>query len=243
MKTSPLKSIVNLCIVVVIAGSLFELAKKHNYNVDNFKRSLTQFADSYDKEHKLGKYGELKDVKTKSSDNTESEVNAEPETKNSKNVVYVHGLGDYNQEDLEIISQGIEDFYGFEVEIGNPHSNPSSRYFINGEYVNAFEVLKLEEQDGDGRHVYVTNHPLCANEIKTELISGYAMYYHEASVVSTYQLKQNGNYRISNLQNVANHELGHNFGLNHCDDEDCLMKVNGTNRKEFCNNCKRKLNQ
>lgn len=239
MKTSPLKSIVNLCIVVVIVGSLFELAKKHNYSIDKFKQSAAEYADSYDKEHKLGKYGKSVDVKNKPT----SKPVVKSETKKPKNIVYVHGFGNYNHEDLETVRQGIENFYGLETKIGNPHSNPRSRYFINDEYVNAFEVLKLEEQDGDGRHVYVTNHPLCANEIKTELISGYAMYYDDASVVSTYQLKQNGNYRISNLQNVANHEIGHNFGLSHCDDEDCLMKVNGTNRKEFCNNCKRKLNQ
>lgn len=236
MKTSPLKSIVNLCIVVVIVGSLFELAKKHNYSIDKFKQSAAEYADSYDKEHKLGKYGEVSDVKSK-----KQKTKVKPKQK--KDVVYVHGFGDYNLQDLEIVCEGIENFWGFEAKVGREHSNPSSNYFNSDGYVVGFDVLDLVDYDGDGRHVYVTNHPICASNSKPELISGYARYYHKGAIVSTYQMTMNGNYNVNSLQSTANHEIGHNLDLEHCEDQNCMMKSHGLDSKEFCNNCKRKLNQ
>ena len=239
MKNSPLKTLVNIFVLVATVVYVNDFLKQHDY--DSHK-----FADSYDKEHKLGKYSEGDAVTDKSPSKKGDYVYSEPTTKKSKSkskdIVYVHGLGQYNQQDLVSIKNGVEDFYGFEVVIGEPYTNLSSYYFVDGEYLHALRVLELSE-NVSGRHIYVTDYPLYDNANNQELVSGWGRFYHNSCVVSSYQMILYGNYSSEKMVTTANHELGHNFGLEHCDDQTCLMKAIGLDTKEFCNNCKRKLNQ
>lgn len=221
---SKLKSIVNISLVVITIIYVNDIAKQHDYDI-------YKFADSYDKEHKLGKY----------SDKTKSQTIEKIEVEKPKNIVYVHGLEDYDNHDLQTICRGIENFWGFETKIGDSHVNLPSSYFVNGEKINALKSLDFAESDVYGRHVYVTNHPICVSENEPKTISGYGRYYYNGLIVSTYQLKMNNNYNTSNLQNVTNHEIGHNFGLEHCDNNECLMKLGVITNKNFCNKCKNNL--
>ncbi len=45
-----------------------------------------------------------------------------------------------------------------------------------------------------------------------------------ACVVSTYRLKSNPDLFLSRLKKICVHELGHNFGLEHCETKTCLMQ-------------------
>lgn len=237
-----MKSIVSIFFIVVIIGSLVEIYKKHN---NRFAKSSVYYEDetsSYETENSL--YDS--DISVETEEVSTPVVSYEPseiETNTAKDVVYVHGFGEYDENDLYTIRQGISDFYGYDVRIGSPHTNIPSSYIVNGEYVNSFKSLEFVNQDGDGRHVYVTSQPLCVSEYNVDLISGYARYYHMGSIVSTYQLKSHGNYSSYTIQNVANHEIGHNLGLKHCENNGpCLMNATGTNIREYCEECKRKLN-
>jgi archaemetzincin len=68
-----------------------------------------------------------------------------------------------------------------------------------------------------------------------------------ACVVSTYRL---GNKKLERLSKVGMHELGHNFGLKHCDfNNTCVMqdavetiKTVDRARAKFCSNCIDQLN-
>ena len=62
-----------------------------------------------------------------------------------------------------------------------------------------------------------------------------------ACVISTFRLHSN-----EQLRKTVLHELGHNFGLNHCPVKTCFMRdAEGKNpidqEKEFCPTCKKKL--
>jgi archaemetzincin len=64
-----------------------------------------------------------------------------------------------------------------------------------------------------------------------------------ACMISTYRLKRNSN---EQLFKTVIHELGHNFGLDHCPVKTCIMRdAEGKNttgeEKEFCPSCKAKL--
>jgi archaemetzincin len=236
-KNSTLKTLVNLFIFIAVFAYVVDILKQNNYD-------LYEFADNYDKEHKLGKYseGESSDIELipEKEEYIPNKPTSEKKLKASKKIIYVHGFGEYNYQDLISIKNGVEDFYGFEVIIGEPYTNITDDYFIDGsENLNPIRVLEDSENIG-GHHIYVTNHPLY---IDGRLISGWGRYYHNSCVVSSYQLIKYRMYNDERMMNVANHELGHNFGLSHCENQSCLMKFKVVDNKDFCDNCKRMLNQ
>ena len=239
-KHSLLKDLVFVFLIAAIFVKVDDFAKKYDYD-------FHKFADAYDKDHKLGKYSETQTVpyvEDNVVDKTNTSTN-ETVNKSSNKIVYVHGFGDYTQSDLESVRQGVQDFYGMTAVIGSPY-NPSGEYFLDGSsYVLAYKVLSMEYNSnvGPGYHIYVTDHPLCQSDEITGLISGRARYNTKLSVMSTYQMKQNGNYGYTSLVHTATHEMGHNFGLDHCDNPNCLMKSHGLDTREFCSNCKIKLNR
>ena len=106
----------------------------------------------------------------------------------------------------------------------------------------AYRVLMLGNEDSRNRHIYVTSEPLCVSDDNTSLISGHARLHTTACVVSSYQMRMNGRDIPNALAHTVTHEMGHNFGLDHCDDQSCLMKSHGLDTRQFCDNCKRKIN-
>ena len=68
-------------------------------------------------------------------------------------------------------------------------------------------------------------------------------------IVSTFRLKnRDERIFINRFKKVSVHELGHNFGLNHCKTQKCIMQDAAETIKtidnvnfELCNNCRKKL--
>jgi archaemetzincin len=66
----------------------------------------------------------------------------------------------------------------------------------------------------------------------------------DASIVSTYRLKRKN--LMTQFEKLCKHELGHTFGLPHCENKTCLMRdAKGKNHfdelKSFCPECKKHL--
>lgn len=169
---------------------------------------------------------------------TETTETTEP-TEEKQHWVYLYGLMDYNEEDLHTIRRGIEDYYGFRVSIASSINQLSEQYYLENRGLNAHKIVSDLQLGTEGFHMLVTNEALLSNKEKPDFISGYGLYYRRYSIVTTHQLKMNGNYAVSNLQNVANHEIGHNFGLRHCEAVPCLMNETGTDVTAMCDQCKR----
>jgi predicted Zn-dependent protease len=88
--------------------------------------------------------------------------------------------------------------------------------------------------------MYVTDEPLCEDN-PSDLISGHARINCDGSVVSTYEMFKNNHYNRNSLVHTALHELGHNFGLKHCDNSTCLMVAKGLKNSALCDACKNKV--
>jgi predicted Zn-dependent protease len=228
MKIPSLKSIVNFTVLFIMFVGCVDYIKNPQ-DVRSKKTSVERKSET--------KVVEVKVVKPKTTE--VKQVSPKPV---AQNIVYIHGLGDYTESDLYTVRDGITDFYGYDVRIGEPRNYISSEYYATDEYLNSSMVVDLCYTEVIGRHVYVTNLPICPDQNLTYLISGFAKFNHMGSVVSTYQLKLNGNYRNTNLQNVANHEIAHNLGLIHCEDNGpCLMNAKGTKVSELCDICELKI--
>lgn len=229
---------------------LFVLVAGFAYLLDEVKQSNSK---SYSSVENYGIYlpdesveEVLEEVKSTHSDKENNESPKEiSQVKNQfkRNEIYVHGFGDYNENDLRVIREGIENFWGMKCIISEPFSSPSEFYFLeDGETLSGNNVLTLGEKNGYGYHVYITNHPLTGNS-KDRVISGFAGTNKKTSVVTTNQVIKLGKYSPQKMIAITNHELGHNFGLNHCDNKNCFMKAKNAIHNDLCNNCKRKLNQ
>lgn len=233
-KPSFLKDVVFVVILAVLIGGINEYLQRYNYDV-------WAIADQYDKEHGLGKYkSNQPSIDTESQNNTDESTQTESTYVPKTGVVYVHGLGDYTQSELSIVKSSVEKFYGLPCVIGEDITKLSDFYYV-GSNLMAYRVLSIKNDDGN-RHVFVTNEPLCPSEDDLQLISGNARVNSKTCVVSSYQMKQNGRDVQSALSHTVKHEMGHNFGLGHCGNQNCLMKSHGLDTHEFCDECKRKIN-
>jgi archaemetzincin len=174
-------------------------------------------------------------------DNPNTDVKNNPTDYNG--ILFLHGFGDFSEKDLRAIKSGVEGFYRMDVIISDPIYHVGEEFFINGtKDLNGKLVLSLNRNgNGNQKHMYLTNYALYDNDEDLNLISGYARFLSGISVVSTYQIKKNLNYHNQTVINIANHELAHNFGLEHCDNQNCLMKGSGVNSSYLCDKCEKKI--
>lgn len=236
-KPSFLRDIVFMVLLAILIGGVNEYLQKYDYD-------LWKVADNYDRERGLGKYSTNhptdESTQPKGESTVDESVSQETKSVPQKNVVYIHGFGDYSATDLITVKNSVESFYGLPCVIAESIS--AGDYYHVGSYVMAYRVLMMGNEDRSNRHVYVTSEPLCVSDENTSLISGHARLNTTACVVSTYQSIMNGRDVQSALKHTVTHEMAHNFGLEHCDNQNCLMKSHGLDTHELCDNCKRKLN-
>jgi predicted Zn-dependent protease len=231
-KPSFLKDVVTVGIFFVLAMGVHEKLGKYDYN-------LFKFAADYDKQHGVYYNPETKTTEKIGENKTDVETSTES-TPTKSGVVYVHGLGNYNQSELSIVKESIESFYGLPCVVSNDVSATSNLYV--GDNLMAYRVLMMGNDDTRNRHIYVTSEPLCVSDDNTSLISGHARLHTTSCVVSSYQMRMNGRDIPSSLSHTVTHEMAHNFGLEHCSNQSCLMKSHGLDTHELCNSCKSKLN-
>ena len=146
----------------------------------------------------------------------------------SKNeTVYILGLGDFNQADLETASKEITEVFGFKCKIIDPVKTTPELYVTN---TNRLDKDKcLTSLNPKNKTVYVKNESL-----NSKNTSGSA--------------KKNGKFIIisntgNHVRKTVLHEMGHTLGMDHCDNNKCVMATRNimTCNGQFCNNCKTKL--
>jgi predicted Zn-dependent protease len=149
-------------------------------------------------------------------------------TENSVEVndtVYIKGLGDFNESSLQESKRVIEEVFGVTCVIGSPIQTNDNLY-LNG--TSKLDANKVIQQFGTiNKVVFVTNETLYNTNTKHTL-KGYCL---GKTVIV----------RDKTVRHTTIHEFGHTFGLDHCDNKDCVMGAHSSNN-EFCNKCKNQIN-
>ncbi len=141
-------------------------------------------------------------------------------------VVYISGLGDFNQSDLETASKKITEVYGLKCEIIEPTPTYKELYTSDNKLnVNTCSQLL----NHTNKTVYITNEYI----FRDKIVCGSSISSGNFVIVSN---------NFNDLKNTTIHEMAHTFGLGHCDNQCILGHIElGDPNGKFCNDCKLKL--
>jgi hypothetical protein len=172
-------------------------------------------------EYHCKSYSEIFSKMTNSGDSPKSDISVEDQ------VIYISGLGDFNQSDLEFASKEVTKVFGIKCEIIDPVKTTPELYSDNTKKLDREKCGSVLRPSN--KTIYITN-----EYFDDKNISGIAMKNGKLVVASN---------TCNHLKNTILHELGHTFGMDHCDDNKCIMGTRNimTCNDEFCNNCKTKL--
>jgi archaemetzincin len=156
---------------------------------------------------------------------------------------------------LESLLPALEDAFHIEVELAEPLQEVQNAYDVSRDQYGSRALLAalLEERaDGARRVLGVTSLDLFVPVLT--FVFGEAQLGGKAAVVSTcrlessfYGLPDDGVVLQTRLEKEAIHELGHTYGLLHCQDTRCVMRsstyVEEIDLKDtgFCTPCARWL--
>lgn len=143
--------------------------------------------------------------------------------------IFIQGMGNYNNKTLLATKSIIEETYHSPTKIIDPISLTSD-YYIDGS-INSDKCLS--DFDNEKNKIIVTN-DRCYSENMDEFIGGQGEMFGNIVII--------GKNHSRALKRVLIHEIGHNQGLSHCDNPNCVMSVNrdnDMNNLNFCENCKK----
>ena len=154
-----------------------------------------------------------------------------PSLSDESNPVLIVGLGEFRKEDLRKSKEILNEVFQLETKISSPKNTENSLYHLNSDTLVAEKVLN-ELKVGNRKVIYITSEPLVSKS--SEKLRG--MTHLGGSVV----VVRGGEH----LRETLIHEIGHTYGLNHCEDLTCIMAIQNDDMDsgEFCRKCKKKLN-
>jgi len=161
-------------------------------------------------------------------------------------VIHIQPLGKVKKSNLQTIKSSIETFYGIRCVI-KPSVGIKEGLLIDDE--GAYDAIKImSKYDDEERVVFVTEKRISKKSLEEGVgLNGVARYWGDKMVVSTFHMRRfygNSKSFRDDLTNTALHEVGHTFGLDHCNAKRCVMFTSDTyhapvdaRKLTLCNNC------
>ena len=164
--------------------------------------------------------------------------------------IYVYRYDDFPEALAQTLCRELEKVYPSVVLVKTPLPLPRQAYLKERNRYRAASLLDdLDKFKNGGFALGMTDeiiyHP---NEISSTFgIFGLGRLGQNVCVISSMRPKQHKLQSDDNMRKLMLHELGHAFGLNHCEDQHCFMVDAEHGDKfaqtpAFCDSCKRFLN-
>lgn len=151
-------------------------------------------------------------------------------------------------------SNGLRAIYDCEVKVSDPRAVPEEAYDNSRDQHRAEEFIDLAKRVGDGaKNIAITPHDLYYH--RRNYVFGLAYLGGSGSVISTYRLRTSSDGGFSDrsageifsdrVRKEVIHEIGHTFGLEHCENNRCVMNFSPTVREvdvkeeSLCGSCQR----
>lgn len=163
--------------------------------------------------------------------------------------IYIVSFGEVEDRVLLADAVNVKQIFDLEARVSTVKANVSWAYNPERNQYHAGTILNYLSQI-----VYPNMVRLIAlvgfdlYEEGLNFVFGEAQYGGKYAVVSTYRLKHpDERIYFERVFKETNHELGHTFGLKHCEDTKCVMSfsnsINEVDRKsrDFCPKCRQKL--
>lgn len=164
--------------------------------------------------------------------------------------IEILAIGDVDVEMVEKVAKKLASSLGIRTKITVNKENPDYAYSKSrGQYLSGEIIKRINGESNSKKVLGIVDVDICTPVLT--FVFGEAQLDGKAGVVSTYRLRE-GSYGESDivferLCKEVLHEVGHLFGLTHCNLKSCVMHFSANIRQidlkgdEYCEACLDKL--